>query len=266
MTEEIKREMAALVDDAAREGRTIRQLTSRSDEIDVEVAYEIQRMSIERRLERGERVIGMKMGLTSRAKMEQVGVHEPIYGHLTEAMIVRDGETISMAGRCHPRAEPEIAFLMERDIEGPVSDAEAVAAVEGVAAAIEIIDSRYENFTFTLPDVVADNTSASGFILGPTVRPIEGLNLGNLGITLEVNGAVEQTGSSAAIYDHPVRSLVELIGMLARVGSGLQGGDIVLAGAATAAVHLKPGDHIRAIVEELGTAEFFVSDEDPTSN
>lgn len=260
MTEEMKREMAVLVDDAAREGQTIRQLTARTDDIDVETAYEIQRMSIERRLERGERVVGMKMGLTSRAKMEQVGVHEPIYGHLTEAMIVRDGETIGMTGRCHPRAEPEIAFIMAEDITGPVTDAEAVAAVGGVAAAIEIIDSRYENFSFTLPDVVADNTSASGFILGPTVRNIAEVNLGNLGITLEVNGAVEETGSSAAIYDHPVRSLVELISMLGRIGTGLKGGDIVLAGAATAAVHLKPGDHVRAIVEDLGTAEFFVSE------
>lgn len=259
MTEEKKRELAELVDEAAREGRTIEQLTAREDGLDVATAYEVQRMSMERRLARSERVVGMKMGLTSRAKMEQVGVHEPIYGHLTDGMVVRDGETISMEGRCHPRAEPEVAFIMDRPIAGKVSDAEAVSAVRGVTAAIEIIDSRYENFSFTLPDVVADNTSASGFILGNHVVPIGDLNLGNLGITLEVNGEVAETGSSAAIYDHPVRSLVELIHMLSRVGSGLNAGDIVLAGAATAAVHLKPGDHVRALVEELGTAQFFVS-------
>lgn len=259
MTEDQKKGLAELVDEAARHGETIPQITSEVGGLDVEAAYDIQRLSVARRRERGERRVGMKMGLTSRAKMEQVGVHEPIYGHLTDAMAVADGGTISMSGRCHPRAEPEVAFIMGADLRGDVSDGEAVAAVRGVTAALEIIDSRYRDFSFTLPDVIADNTSASGFILGSTLRPVNEVNLGNLGIVLELNGKVVETGSSAAIYDHPVRSLVELLRMLARRGEGLQAGDVVLAGAATAAVPLNPGDHIRAIVDELGTAEFFVA-------
>lgn len=261
MTEDQKRGLAELVDEAARHGATIRQLTAEVDGIDVETAYDVQRLSIARRRERGERRVGMKMGLTSRAKMEQVGVHEPIYGHLTDRMAIPDGGTIGMAGRCHPRAEPEVAFVMADDLQGNVSDAEAVAAVRGVCAALEIIDSRYEDFSFTLPDVIADNTSASGFVLGSTLRPLSEVDLGNLGIILEVNGRTVETGSSAAIYDHPVRSLVELMRMLARREEGLKKGEIVLAGAATAAVHLKPGDHVRAVVEELGSAEFFVAED-----
>jgi 2-oxo-3-hexenedioate decarboxylase len=179
-------------------------------------------------------------------------------------MAIPDGGTISMSGRCHPRAEPEIAFIMASDLKGNVTDVEAVAAVQGVTAALEIIDSRYRDFAFTLPDVIADNTSASGFLTGSTFRPIVDVNLGNLGIILELNGKVVETGSSAAIYDHPVRSLVELLRMLARRGEGLLAGDVVLAGAATAAVPLKPGDHVRAVVDELGTAEFFVSDRPTT--
>ena len=259
MTEDQKKGLAELLDEAARHGETIPQITSEVEGLDVETAYDIQRLSIARRTDRGEWRVGMKMGLTSRAKMEQVGVHEPIYGHLTDAMAVPDGGTISMSGRCHPRAEPEIAFVMGEDLQGEATDAEAIAAVRGVTAALEIIDSRYRNFSFTLPDVVADNTSASGFVLGSTLRPPADVNLGNLGIVLEVNGKVVETGSSAAIYDHPVRSLVELLRMLARRGEGLRRGDVVLAGAATAAVHLNAGDHIRAVVDELGTAEFFVT-------
>lgn len=252
-------ELAVLVDTAAQQGETISQLTIGSPEMSVKYAYDIQEASIALRLERGEQLVGMKMGLTSRAKMEQVGVHEPIYGRLTNGMIVNDGGSFSLAKRCHPRVEPEVAFIMGRDIQGPVSDAEAAEAVQGVCAALEIIDSRYRAFKFTLPDVIADNTSASGFVLGNVVKPLSEVNLGNLGIVMEINGEPAQIGNSSAIYEHPLRSLVELLNMLARRNQGLKKGQIVLAGGATAAVHLSDGDHVRGIVDELGTVEFRVS-------
>lgn len=253
-------ELAVLVDAAAQRGETIDQLTKELPELDVENAYSIQEASVQQRLERGERLIGMKMGLTSRAKMEQVGVHEPIYGRLTDGMIVNDGTTFSLKGRCHPRVEPEVAFIMGKDINGPATDAEVADAVAGVCAALEIIDSRYRDFSFTLPDVIADNTSASAFVLGGLVRPLGEVNLGNLGIVMEVNGTAAQIGNSSAIYDHPLRSLVELVQMLARRDQGLKSGQIVLAGGATAAVPLNPGDHVRCLVDELGSVEFRVEE------
>ncbi len=253
------RELAFLVDTAAAGGETIEQLTAKFPDMSVENAYTIQEMSIARRLDRGEKGVGMKMGLTSRAKMEQVGVHEPIYGRLTDGMILNDGGSFKLDGGCHPRVEPEVAFIMGKDIQGKVTDAEAAAAVEGVCAALEIIDSRYRDFKFTLPDVIADNTSASAFVLGPTVRPIREVNLGNLGILMEINGKVEQIGNSSAIYEHPLRSLVELLGMLSRREEGLKAGEVVLAGGATAAVPLKKGDSVRVIVDELGSAGFSVA-------
>ncbi|MGE3801935.1 MAG: 2-keto-4-pentenoate hydratase [Candidatus Kapaibacterium sp.] len=259
MNEQRMRELAFLVDTAAVRGETIEQLTAKHHDLTVEDAYTIQKMSIDRRIERGERLVGMKMGLTSKAKMEQVGVHEPIYGRLTDGMIINDGASFSIERGCHPRVEPEVAFVMKQDIEGKVTDAEAVAAVEGVCAALEVIDSRYRDFKFTLPDVVADNTSASGFVLGSTVRPVNEVNLGNLGIVMEVNGKAEQIGNSSAIYEHPLRSLVQLLHMLARRGEGLKAGQVVLAGGATAAVPLKRGDHVRVLVDELESAEFRVS-------
>lgn len=259
MNEHSIKELAVLVDTAARQGETIAQLTTGAPDLGVDEAYSVQEASIALRLERGEKLVGMKMGLTSRAKMEQVGVHEPIYGRLTDAMIVPEGGQLTMSGRCHPRVEPEVAFIMKHDIQGPVTDAEAAEAVAGVCAALEIIDSRYQDFKFTLPDVIADNTSASGFVLGSVVKPISEVNLCNLGIVMEVNGEAVQIGNSSAIYDHPLRSLVELLNMLSRRGQGLKQGQIVLAGGATAAVHLKEGDRIRGLVDELGSVQFTVT-------
>jgi 2-oxo-3-hexenedioate decarboxylase len=259
MNERKLKELAFQIDTAAARGETIDQLTKRYSDLTVDDAYRVQELSVERRVERGERLVGMKMGLTSKAKMEQVGVHEPIFGRLTDAMMIPDGGTVSSAGRCHPRVEPEVAFIIGKDVKGPVSDAELLSAVNGVCGALEVIDSRYRDFRFTLPDVVADNTSASGFVLGTTVKPIDEVNLGNLGIILEQNGKAVQFGSSAAIYEHPFRSLRELIRMLARTGKGLRKDDIVLAGGATAAVPVSAGDHVRVVIDELGTAEMRVS-------
>lgn len=255
MSPENIQQLAAIVDDAVMNRTEIDQIAATNPALTMEVAYQIQAASVARRIERGERLVGMKMGLTSRAKMEQMGVHEPIYGRLTSSMILNNGATIQHGDLIHPRIEPEVAFLLKRDLSGPVTPAEALLAVEGVCAALEIIDSRYRDFKFTLPDVVADNTSAVLFALGDLVKPPDAVNLGNLGIVMEINGVAVEIGSSAAILEHPARSLAELANMLARRGESLKAGQIVLAGGATAAVAINPGDHIRAVVDELGVAE-----------
>lgn len=253
-------ELAAIVDDAAREVRSIPMLTARHPDLTIAEAYKVQRASMGRRLERGERLVGMKMGLTSLAKMKQMGVHDPIYGHLTSSMELGDGATITKSNYCHPRIEPEIAFILGEDLHGPTTPQRAMAAVKGVCAALEVIDSRYENFTFTLIDVVADNASSTGFALGSTLVAPEGFDIGNLGMVMEINGQVRETGSSAAIFEHPARSLARLADMLAEEGEHLKAGQIVLAGGATAAVALDAGDHVRLVVEGLGTVEIRVAE------
>lgn len=250
--------MATIVDDAARNTEPIIMLTQEVPELTIAEAYRVQRASIARRIARGERIIGMKMGLTSRAKMEQMNVHDPIYGHLTDLMRIGDGGQIRFEDYCHPRVEPEIAFIMGADIYGDVGPQEALAAVDGVCAALEIIDSRYKDFKFTLVDVVADNASSTGFVLGPVVKKPGELDLGNLGMVMSINGEVVETGSSAAILDHPARSLAALLKMLAAQDEGLKAGQIVLAGSATLAVHLKPGDQVMLEVDQLGTVEMGV--------
>jgi 2-oxo-3-hexenedioate decarboxylase len=254
-------EIAAIVDEAARTGVAITQLSETYPDLDVAAGYAIQHLSSQRRLARGEQRVGTKMGLTSHAKMRQMGVDQVIWGRLTDSMRIDEGGELTLAGRIHPRVEPEVAFIMKKPLAGRVSAGEAMAAVEAVAPAVEIIDSRYRNFKFNLPDVVADNASSSGFVLG-VPRPVT-TDIANLGIVMRVDGQPVQIGSSAAILGHPVRSLVIAARMVAEAGETLRPGDIVLAGAATEAVALHPGSHVRADIQALGAVAFTVKREAP---
>lgn len=246
-------QIAERLDNAVLNAEATHQLPE-DQQIDAETGYAVQAMGIARRQARGERIIGVKMGLTSRAKMEQVGVDEVVWGRLTDAMRREEGGTLRSADFIHPRAEPEVAFILGRSLTGEVSTAEAAQAIAAVAPAVEIIDSRYQNFRFSLGDVVADNSSSAALILGASQPP--GVDLGNLGIVLSVNGQTREVGSSAAILGHPLRALVAAARMTARSGHVLQAGDIVLAGAATAAVPLEPGMRVRTDVQALGSVQF----------
>ena len=250
--------MADVIDHAAHHHSPVTQLTASAPELTLNEAYSIQRASMARRFRRGERLIGMKMGFTSLAKMEQMGVHEPIYGHLTDAMLIQDGGELSRAALIHPRVEPEIAFILKRDLHGPVSPAQAMLAVEGVCAALEVIDSRYERFKFSLVDVVADNASSSRFVLGNVVIDPQRLDLSNLGMVMEINGEQRQIGSSAAILEHPARSLATLVNMLMTRGEHLHAGQIILAGGATAAEHIEAGDVVTLRTDGLGAVTLHV--------
>lgn len=245
--------LAERLDDAARNAVAVAQL---AEPLAIEDAYHVQRASLARRYARGQKRIGIKMGFTSRAKMAQMGLTDMIWGRLTDAMLVPDGGTIRIGAYVHPRVEPEIAFLLKAPLNGRVSAAAALAAVEAVAPALEIIDSRYENFRFSLTDVVADNSSSSSLVVGPWASP--GIDIANLGMILSLDGAARQIGSSAAILGHPIRSLVEAARLAADAGEPLQAGDIVMAGGATAAEALAAGMHVRLEVQDLGRVEFRV--------
>ncbi len=248
-------DLAAEADEAARTGTAIAQFTH-SQPLGVADAYAVQAMSFSRRLARGESMVGVKMGFTSRAKQIQMGLDDVIWGRLSDAMRVADNGELSLSGYVHPRVEPEIAFLLGDHLGGRVSAAEAMLAVEGVAPAAEIIDSRFENFSFALPDVIADNSSSSGFVVGRWNDPATAIS--NLGMVLEEDGRAVQIGSSAAILGDPVRSLVEAARIVGEAGMRLEPGWIVLAGGATAAHHLRSGSTYRIVVEELGTVGFSV--------
>lgn len=248
---------AEIVDEAARTANAIPQLTD-TETLSVEQAYDIQALSLERRYKRGEKLIGVKMGLTSRAKMAQVGVHEVIWGRLTDAMRLEEGASLSRKRYVHPRIEPEVAFLLKAPLSGEVTALEALAAVEGIAPAMEIIDSRYKDFKFALPDVVADNSSSSGFVIGPWSRPDQDFR--NLGLVMEVNGRPVQIGSTAAILGDPMRSLVAAARLAGKTLGGLKAGWIVMAGGVTAAHPLTPGEHVRTVIQNLGAVAISVTE------
>ena len=249
--------MAQELDDAACAARAIPQFSDKTG-YSLEDAYRVQQLTVSRRLLRGEKRCGMKMGFTSRAKMVQMGIDDMCWGRLTDGMIVEDGDSLSLSRYVHPRVEPEIAFLLERELSFPCTGAEALAAVDGVAPAMEIIDSRYRNFRFSLEDVVADNASSSGFVVGPWHSPDRDLD--NLGMVLEFDFRPVQIGSSAAILGHPVRSLVAAARLASEAGEVLEAGWIIMAGGATAAEALRPGIHVRNSVQSLGSVSFSVTD------
>lgn len=239
--------------DAAQTSRTAVTSLPELEGLDVQGAYGVQADAFELRLRRGELASGLKLGFTSKAKMVQMGVDELIVGRLSDAMQVDDGATLDLGTLIHPRIEPEIAFRLARDVDphDPLDDVRA--AIDAVAPALEVIDSRFEGFAFDLAGVIADNTSASAYAIGPW-RPFglaEELDIGNLAVALTVDGARAAVGSTAAILGHPLRTLPALKAMAARHGFALQKGYVVLAGAATAAIPLVPGV-IEARVAGLG--------------
>lgn len=246
-------QLAKTLDQAALNAQSVPQL-SLETELDLNQAYKVQELSIEERLSRGEKLVGYKLGFTSRAKMLQMGVDDLIWGRLTNTMIVENNASIDLSQYVHPRAEPEIAFKLKKTLSGKITVKEALDAIDGVAAAIEIIDSRYKNFKFSLTDVIADNCSSAGFVIGDWHKP--NIDLSNLRMALQANGKDIAVGSSADILDHPINSLVEAARCIALSGEALQPGQIILAGAATAAVALEQDQLISINIEHLSSCNF----------
>lgn len=251
-------QLATRLDDAAVQARAVPQHTD-ADALTLADAYEVQRALVARRLARGHHRIGLKMGFTSRAKMAQMGLSDMIWGRLTSDMLVEEGGSVRASDYVHPRCEPELCFLLGKPLSGHVTALEALAAVEAIAPAIELIDSRYENFRFSLADVVADNASSSGVVVGPWHAP--DIDFSNLGLVLTVNGRAVEVGSTAALLGHPIRSLVAAARLAAAAGEPLQAGSLVMAGGITAAIALAPGMQVRCEMQHLGRVAFSVARE-----
>lgn len=246
-------EFAALLDEAARSATEVDQIDPQG-KLSLDAAYAIQSASIQRRVARGERRVGVKMGFTARWKMIQMGIDDVIWGRLSSSMQIEEGTPVKMSRFVHPRVEPELAFVLKRPLGGDVTAVEALAAVEAIAPALEVIDSRYKKFKFSLPDVIADNASSSGFVIGAWCDPHQ--DFSNLGLTLNIDGQVKQVGSTAAILGHPLRSLVAAARLSAAAGEPLQAGWIVMAGGATSAEWIAPGQYVSVEMERLGCAGF----------
>lgn len=263
MTENPLQVAAQILDAALLESREVKRITETQPDLTLVDAYRIQDAGMNLRYARGEKRIGLKMGLTSRAKREQMNLDLPIYGVLTDRMQIRDGETFPLHGSIHPKIEPEIAFITGRELRGKITPDEAWAACTGVCAAMEILDSRYVGFKyFSLPDVVADNCSSFQFVLAAKMRdPREFAlaDLARLSMEMEVDGKTVQSALSEEISGNPVQSLVQLCELMSERGLAIPAGSIVLAGAATQAVPLAPGMRVELRVEKLGSVRLGVA-------
>lgn len=255
------KDTAQFLHDAEIEKHEVVKITVEQPELTVEDAYKIQEELVAIKLELGHKIIGPKMGLTSEAKMKQMRVEEPIYGYLFDYMDVTSEGIISMSELIHPKVEAEIAFVIGRDIEGPnVTIEDVLEATDYVAPALEIIDSRYENFNFDLQSVIADNASSSRVVFGKTFTKHDGIELDLVGVTLEINGEVKEHGAGAAVVGHPANAIVLLANMLARKGDKIHAGEVIMSGGITGAVKLKSGDTVTAKVDGLGDVSFRVRD------
>ena len=227
--------------------------------ITVEDAYAVQGLNLERRLTGGARLLGRKVGLTAKAMQQMLEVDEPDYGALMDDMFIEEGDTVDLGTLIAPRIEGELAFVLGHDLIGPgVTAVAAARAVAGVTPALEIIDSRIANWKITLADTVADNASCGRVMLSGGLTSIDGLDLRLIGMALERNGEIVETGAGAAVLGNPLRCVAWLANKLAQFGEGLRAGDVVLAGALHRAVELHAGDVIRAEFAHLGavTAHF----------
>lgn len=235
---------------AERDRRAIERITGAWPGMDEAAAYQVQDRLIAHRLTDGEALTGFKLGLTTRAKQRQMGVDAPITGWLTNAHRF-DGE-VDAAKLIHPRVEPEIVLIIGRELTGPdLSTADVREAVTEVRAGMEIIDSRYRDFSFALPDVVADNTSAAGYVVGETVGSAE-MDLVRERVELLIDGQRAHTATGAEIYPDPLTAVARAVNQIFQRGKTLPKGFAVFAGALTAAVPLESGVTYTARFSTLG--------------
>ncbi|MGH8971619.1 MAG: 2-keto-4-pentenoate hydratase [Acidimicrobiia bacterium] len=248
--------LAKLLHQANLDRSLVPRLTDDHPDLTLEQGFEIQLALRKRHLKEGARLVGAKLGLTSRAKQAQMGLSAPVHGFLTDAMRLETGEPLVVAALGQPRVEPEIAFVMARELSGAMATAsDVLRATEAVCPALEILDSRYPDYDFTLPDVVADNTSAGRFVLGATLTPPLGIDLRLVGCVFERNGALAGTAAGAASLGHPAAAVAALVRELAGRDEGLSAGDVVMSGGLTEAVPVASGDVVAARFDRLGTVE-----------
>jgi 2-keto-4-pentenoate hydratase len=244
---------------AYRSGEPIEPLTQRFPGLDVDDAYAIQVEQVEQWVRDGAVIKGHKVGLSSAAMQRQLGVDQPDFGHLTGAMFHLESQPIDTAAFLQPKVEPEIAFVLGKPLRGPgVTVAEAVAAVDFVTPALEIIDSRIRDWKIGLVDTIADNASSGGVVLGSTVTRLSDVDLRLVGGVLQRGGEVVGTGAGGAVLGSPLNALVWLANTLGGRGVTLEAGHVVLPGSITGAVPVAAGDVVTATFAGMGsvTARF----------
>jgi len=248
--------LARMLLEAEETRKPIPPLTESDPGISLDEAYHIQLQVMEIKKSHGQVVVGKKIGITSLAMQNMLGVKEPDYGHILDGMVAMAAEKIQRADLIAPRVEGELAFVLKDDLKGPgVTLAEVIRCSEGVIPSLEIIDSRIVDWRIKLPDTVADNASSARIVLGGTITPIKMLDLRTVGMVLEKNGEVATTAAGAAVLGHPAQAVAWLANRLAAYGMSLRKGEVILSGSLTGAIPVAAGDFVRADFGQLGDAK-----------
>ena len=231
-------------------------LTSRGEDISIEDAYHISLRMLERRQQAGARVIGKKIGVTSKAVMNMLNVHQPDFGYLTDDMVFNSGEAVPISDRLiAPRAEGEIAFILKKDLTGPgITNADVLAATECVMPCFEIVDSRIQDWKIAIQDTVADNASCGLFVLGDNAVSPRDIDLVTCGMVVEKNGSVLSAGAGAAALGSPVNCVTWLANTLGEFGITLKAGEVILSGSLVPLEPVKAGDYMRVDIGGIGSA------------
>ncbi len=238
-----------------RDRTEVDQFSAQHPDLDPATAYAAQKAFVQSKLDVGEKLVGYKLGLTSRNKQRAMGVDAPLYGRVTSSMLAAPGEPIRFDRFIHPRVESEIAFLLKDDITAPATVTSVLAATDLVYGAVDVLDSRYRDFKFTLTDVIADNASAGAFYLGPLARRPEDLRLDLLGGVVRVSGEVVMTAAGAAVMGHPAAAVAWLANQLAEQSETLKAGQIIFSGGLTAPVPVIAGESVTFEFDGLGVIE-----------
>jgi len=239
--------------DALKASHVVDPLTTRHPAITIEDAYRIQQRLNARRVQAGETVVGKKIGVTSKAVMNMLGVYQPDFGILLDGMVYNEGQAIEAATLIQPKAEGEIAFILKHDLQGPgVSAADVMAATAGVMTCFEIVDSRIRDWKIKIQDTVADNASCGVFVLGDRVVDPRDVDLNTCGMVLEKNGEIVATGAGAAALGAPANAVAWLANTLGALGVCLKAGEVILSGSLAAMVPVKAGDSLRVSIGGIG--------------
>lgn len=232
---------------------TIAPVTSQHEDLSIGDAYRIQQRFVQRRLDAGETVIGKKIGVTSKAVMDMLGVYQPDFGYLLSGMVHGEGECIPLDKLIQAKAEGEIAFILKRDLMGPgVTNAMVLAATDCVMPCFEIVDSRIRDWKIRIGDTVADNASCGVFVLGDKAVSGSCIDLSTCGMVFEKNGEVIGTGAGAAALGSPVNAVAWLANTLGQLGIPLKAGEAILSGALAAMVPIRAGDNFRVSIGGIG--------------
>ncbi|WP_100639053.1 2-oxopent-4-enoate hydratase [Marinobacter salexigens] len=234
----------------------VRPLTERFSDITLGDAYNISLRVLERRIESGEKVIGKKIGLTSKAVQNMLKVGQPDFGYLTDKMAYSQGEEVQISDRLmQPKAEGEIAFILKKDLLGPgLTAADVLAATDCVLPCFEVVDSRIENWEIKIQDTVADNASCGVFVLGDRAVNPRKVDLATCGMVVEKNGSIISTGAGAAALGSPVTCVTWLANTLGQFGIPLKAGEVILSGSLVPLEPVQAGDFMSVSVGGIGSA------------